>query len=307
MPRHRLLDIRVLIDEQSLMNHSSKNSTSGNPQESGILGRGGGRTGVGKKKAGSIAIVVLAALYTFLQPHLNQQFGWNLPGLKKGNETASATTGDVGSSGDATLGSASEQTGSDSVITNDDRQSGPRGQTAKPASQSKRKVPADTGTKTSGPLSDRMKPTGSELSREGNRGPPENESDAKYGLLREIGSDRYMSPEGLQYTPGSAEGHRLEHLRRHTADLPSRSGSHGVFDGGMEGALKTIDRAYARAKKNQRTTKKTDKNRTIYTVDMGGRVGFVGGRDGNRKRKPMARRVRLVLEGTRVITAYPMN
>lgn len=74
----------------------------------------------------------------------------------------------------------------------------------------------------------------------------------------------------------------------------------------MEGALATIDRAYERAKKNQRTTKKVDDGRTIYTVDMGKRVGYVGGRDGNRKRKPMARRVRLVLEGTRVITAYPL-
>jgi hypothetical protein len=127
-----------------------------------------------------------------------------------------------------------------------------------------------------------------------------------HGLLREISFDRFISPAGLLYTPGSAEGHRLEHLRRHTKDDPGRPGSHGVFDGEMEGALKTIDRAYERAKKNQRTTKSVDGDRTIYTVDMGGRIGYVGGRDGGRKRKPMARRVRMVLEGNRVITAYPM-
>jgi hypothetical protein len=74
----------------------------------------------------------------------------------------------------------------------------------------------------------------------------------------------------------------------------------------MEGALKTIDRAYQRAKKNQKTTKKVDDGRTIYTVDMGGRIGYVGGRNGKRKRNPMARRVRIVLDGNRVITAYPM-
>ena len=108
------------------------------------------------------------------------------------------------------------------------------------------------------------------------------------------------------YTRGSAEGHRLEHLRRHTEDQPRRPGSHGVFDGGMAGALKTIDRAYERAKNNQRTTRKRDEGRDILTVDMGGRVGYVGGRDGNRRRKPMARRVRLVLDGQRVITAYPL-
>ena len=134
----------------------------------------------------------------------------------------------------------------------------------------------------------------------------ESTDDLLYGMLREVSRDRFISPAGLQYTPGSAEGHRLEHLRRHTKDDPGRPGSHGVFDGDMEGALKTIDRAYVRAKKGQRTTKKVDDGRTIYTVDMGGRIGFVGGRDGGRKRNPMARRVRMVLEGTRVITAYPM-
>ncbi len=127
-----------------------------------------------------------------------------------------------------------------------------------------------------------------------------------YGLLREVSKDRYISPAGLQYTPGSAEGHRLEHLRRHTKDDPSRPGSHGVFDGDMEGALETIDRAYLKAKQGTRTTKSVDEGRTIYTVDLGGRVGFVGGRDGGRKHNPMARRVRIVLEDTRVITAYPM-
>lgn len=130
--------------------------------------------------------------------------------------------------------------------------------------------------------------------------------DLLHGILREVSSKRYISPQGLLYTPGSAEGHRLNHLERHTKDAPSRPGSHGVFDGEMAGALLTIDRAYDRAKKNQKTTKKVDDGRTIYTVDMGGRVGFVGGRDGKRKRNPMARRVRIVLDGNRVITAYPM-
>jgi hypothetical protein len=132
------------------------------------------------------------------------------------------------------------------------------------------------------------------------------ERELRYGLLREVARDRYLSPAGLLYTPGSAEGHRLEHLRRHTEDDPTRPGKHGVFDGQMTGALATIDRAYQRAQTGQRTTKQQDDRRTIYTVDMGGRVGFIGGREGNQRRKPMARRVRLVLEGNRFITAYPL-
>jgi len=127
-----------------------------------------------------------------------------------------------------------------------------------------------------------------------------------HGLLQEISKDQYLSPAGLIYGPGSAEGHRLDHLRRHVQDQPKRPGKHGVFDGGMQGALKTIDDAFQRAQKEQRTTKTMDRNRTIYTVDLGKRIGFVGGQDGGRRRNPMARRVRLVLEGKRVITAYPM-
>ncbi len=155
------------------------------------------------------------------------------------------------------------------------------------------------------------------------RGPPSNESQRNqpsdgnrqglnqtetpvHGLLQEISNDQYLSPAGLIYGPGSAEGHRLDHLARHVKDQPRRPGKHGVFDGGMQGALKTIDDAYQRAQKNQRTTKTVDRNRTIYTVDLGKRIGFMGGQEGDRRRNPMARRVRLVLEGKRVITAYPM-
>lgn len=132
------------------------------------------------------------------------------------------------------------------------------------------------------------------------------DSDLRYGLLHEIRPDQYVSPQGLQYGPGSAEGHRLEHLRRHTKDQPQRPGKHGVFDGGMEGALATIDQAYERAKRKQQTTKQVDRDRTIYTVDLGRRVGYVGGREGNRLHRPKARRVKLVLDGTQFITAFPL-
>jgi len=156
------------------------------------------------------------------------------------------------------------------------------------------------------PAAEQSKATPSKPRNSGDAQQSDSDEDSLYGLLRDVGRDTYLSPAGLRYTPGSAEGHRLDHLQRHTKDDPGRPGSHGVFDGGMEGALQTIDKAYERAKKGQRTTKKKDGGRTIYTVDMGGRVGFVGGRDGNRKRKPMARRVRIVLDGDRVITAYPL-
>ncbi|KAA1261823.1 hypothetical protein LF1_43830 [Rubripirellula obstinata] len=227
-----------------------------------------------KSKAGGIAVIVLAGIYSLVAPQLNTRFGWDLPAISadaQGNvrlaEKDSSRTGEPSSGDRSSTGKTSG--------------------TYQPSDSSKTKSPA------------KSKPSdGKEI--EGQT------DDLLHGLLKEVSSNRYQSPEGLLYTPGSAEGHRLNHLERHTKDMPSRPGSHGVFDGEMAGALKTIDRAYQRAKKNQKTTKKVDDGRTIYTVDMGGRVGYVGGRDGKRRRNPMARRVRIVLDGNRVITAYPM-
>jgi len=127
-----------------------------------------------------------------------------------------------------------------------------------------------------------------------------------YGILSDQGNDRFLSPAGLMYGPGSQEGHRLKHVERHTVDDPGRPGSHGVFDGGMAGALATIDKAYRRAKTGSQVSKQEADGRIIFTVDMGSRVGYVGGSDGRRRKNPLARRVRLVLERNRVITAYPM-
>lgn len=269
-----------------------------------------------KSKASGILIALLAMAYSFVAPYLNQKYGLSLPALnKQANQPAVVTArqSDDGSSNSDVLLKSEPSSQSSVTSTKED---GKLEQTDRAAENVSR---TDTTKRSPGPLAERVdrstnRSTTAGSSRQSSpRGPPEKadkteeaDTDLAYGLLREISPDRFISPEGLLYTKGSAEGHRIKHVERHTKDQPSRPGSHGVFDGELPGALKTIDRAYERAKKNQRTTKKVDEGRTIYTVDMGGRVGYVGGRDGNRKRKPMARRVRLVLEGNRVITAYPM-
>lgn len=238
-----------------------------------------------------IVIAVLLGGYTLLRPTINEKTGWNLPALP------------------------AKQVAKDSVAENSnppitDQASSPRA-VPQPSDSTKSSTPRDEGhaqpqgndtAKSSGPFVSNA----TRGSPAADAKPSAKTSDLKYGLLREISTDRYLSPAGVLYTPGSAEGHRLEHLRRHTKDQPNRPGKHGVFDGDMEGALVTIDKAYEKAQANQRTTKEVDGKRTIYTVDMGKRVGFVGGRDGQRSRNPMARRVRLVLEGNRLITAFPL-
>ncbi len=134
-------------------------------------------------------------------------------------------------------------------------------------------------------------------------------ADLELGQLRDLGRDVKMSAAGLVYAPGSAEGHRLDHVLRHSRDDPDRPGSHGVFDGGREGTLAVIDEAYLLTKEGGGAAVKTERdgNRTVYTVSMGRPIGFVGGSVGRRQDNPKTTRVRLVLEGVKIITAYPMK
>ena len=277
-----------------------------------------------KGAGGVIAVLILGGIYTMAAPAIRRTTGIPLPTIVTDAEgrvqlASKAETQPTITSPTTTSPATQQPTrpaaAEDSPAAKSD---GPTDSSSAVATNSKPQPTARSTESKRGPLADRMKSMASSSSANSETRKPdlprrtnpsvddEEDPSLRYGLLREISADRYVSPAGLMYTPGSAEGHRLKHLQRHTEDQPNRPGSHGVFDGGMEKALKTIDSAYERAKKNQRTTKREDQGRTILTVDMGGRVGYVGGREGNRKRKPMARRVRLILEGNRVITAYPM-
>jgi len=127
-----------------------------------------------------------------------------------------------------------------------------------------------------------------------------------YGLLRQTRRDEYVSPAGLRYTPGSEEGHRLEHLKKHLEDQPSRPGRHGVFHGDMPQVLRWLDDAYSRAKAGAKGTKKFEEDgRTVYEVTFSKPVGYVGGREGKRQNNPDSKRLRMVLDEDRLITAFP--
>lgn len=284
------------------MNASSK--TSNSPGESRP-----DKPGFGKKRIGSVAVALLLAVYAFLQPHLNERYGLNLPGLGKRDASTSVAQQSTPQSDKPILEStASGRDDAGGGLTT--AKDAPEERTKTTGTQTSDSPRAGAATADSGPPAN-SPPTAEKSSKTAGTKKTtaeeeEEDSDLLFGILREVRHDRFLSPQGIQYNPGSAEGHRLEHLRRHIKDQPKRAGKHGVFDGGMEGALATIDRAYERAKKKIKTTKRVDGKRTIYTVDMGGRVGFVGGRDGGRQRNPMARRVRIVLEGTQFITAFPL-
>jgi len=231
---------------------------------------------------GGLVLAFLIALYTYAQPILNERMGWNLPAMPKTGSTEVAES----------------KTATKTVSQPKSAEPSTKAASTPPKTSSETKPkPNPTVGKQDAPAS-KVKPT--------IKPAPASDPNLLYGLLKDLGDERYLSPAGLLFTRGGAEGHRLDHLERHTADDPQRPGKHGVFDGGMEGALATIDRAYERALTGAKTTKEVEDGRTIYTVDMGSRVGYIGGGDGNLENKPMARRVKMVLDKDRVITAYPL-
>lgn len=126
------------------------------------------------------------------------------------------------------------------------------------------------------------------------------------GQLRDRGGRVLESPAGLQYLPGSADGHRLQHVLRHATDDPDRP-VHGVFDGDREQIVALLDEAFRKARSGGRDVRRERQaDREVLTVRLNRRVGYVGGAEGRRQGHPECRCVRLVLEdGNVVISAYP--
>ena len=284
---------------------------------------------------GGLILAGAATLYAIAQPKLNERYGWDLPGLSGANPPAAGT-----GAPSQTRPAQASPTRAAPAPAAPAPAPGPR--TPLPAPQEARPNAArpdgvalddDAKRNTESPLrpvaTAKNVPGSRDLSarepqprqpqpreassRESNvlesrdpRGSRDSSGGRLYGMLADQGNERYLSPAGLLYTRGSQEGHRLKHLERHLEDDPSRPGSHGVFDGGMEGALAAIDLAYTRAKSGVKTTVEEEDGRTIYTVDLGKRIGYIGGSEGRRRKNPMARRLRLVIDQNRVITAYPM-
>ena len=69
-----------------------------------------------------------------------------------------------------------------------------------------------------------------------------------------------------------------------------------------------LDEAYTLIKaKSPQAKLREEGAQAVYEVDLGRRIGFVGGQSGERRNHPPARRVRMVIEdGNEVITAFPI-
>jgi len=161
----------------------------------------------------------------------------------------------------------------------------------------------EPGRSTASPKDDQNSGSGrSELSDDDAK----KDSAAKFEL-KQVGKATWLSPAGLRYAGYDPEGRtRVEHVLRHAADEPRRAGSHGVFDGGNDGTLATIDAAWKQIKRAKIKPRKEGRT-SSYIVPMGKRVGYLGGQNGARRKNPPLTKVFIVVRtGTsEVITAFP--
>lgn len=289
-----------------------------------------------------LAVIVFAlVVYGLAQPFANRKFGWKLPsiasvlgfedaGKKPVDETTGASSQDKDGTEQTTKNSAdnrsksksnskSSSNGSELPSAADlerdlleqpdrteangvsdltsDRQPNKKTSNDESTSKSAASKSADKSTNKSG--------SGNSSSSKTDKAEA-SDDDLLYGLLKLTGRDEYVSPAGLRYTRGSEEGHRLKHLERHLEDQPDRPGKHGVFDGDMPQVLRWLDEAYTRGKSGAKGTSKHEEDgRLVYEVSFGKPIGFIGGRDGARQKNPDAKRLRMVVDGDRLITAFP--
>lgn len=145
-------------------------------------------------------------------------------------------------------------------------------------------------------------------SKSTSKAPPRTTHTPVLGQLKKIKGNIYVSEAGLRYKPAGRE-HRTEHIMRHSKDQPNRPGPHGVFDGDRAEIFAVIDEAYLIGIKRgpPQAKIKKERGRTIYTVHMKRKIGYIGGQTGKRKKNPPVYHIRLVLEGKNVITAFPLK
>lgn len=125
----------------------------------------------------------------------------------------------------------------------------------------------------------------------------------------QIHRERHLGvAKGLRYGADPNFGNRVKHVLNHATDIPGRPGAHGVFDAGRTGVLDVVDEAWDLAQAGGSGVAITTQGaRTVYTVDMGRRIGFIGGQAGVAAGNPGVSHVRLVIESSAdVITAFPV-
>ena len=133
-------------------------------------------------------------------------------------------------------------------------------------------------------------------------------SNPNLGKLKEVKRGVWESEAGMVYSGRDAEGKtRMEHVLRHTRNIPDRAGTHGVFTVDEEQAVfALIDEAWLLGKKKG-IRADVEGHSATYTIPMGRKIGYAGGRSGGSRGNPALYKMFIVVRtGTQeVITAYP--
>lgn len=249
----------------------------------------------------AILIVAILIAYVVAQPRLNNWFGINLPSLTSllGDDSATKKPAAKNSA----KPSDSKTKTRDSQSSAQDSESDDAAERV-PAKQvnSERINPKNDERKNNSAKQDVVKPD-----KQTSIKPESAKKNTKtHGILIPIGNERFESPNGLVYGPGSEQGHRIKHIERHLKDDPKRPGSHGVFDGSLEEFLVAIDDAYLRAKRGEKgTSQKEEDNTIVYEAPFAKPIGYQGGVEGGKRKNPKLKKLRVVVRGNSLITAFP--
>jgi hypothetical protein len=258
----------------------------------------------------AVAIIAALIVYVLLQPRLNQWFGWNLPSVASltGDEPAKTQPK---KKADAKPSSAAKSNKSQAATDYPELESTApeqkKPEQKKPEQKSPEKPKASSDPNNPPPSKSKASSNGTESSKtSGSATKSKSPSQSVEDYLKEVGKNRFESPAGLIYKPGSEEGHRLKHIERHLKDIPDRPGSHGVFDGSMVEFLIAIDDAVTRAKRKLKgTSMEEDDGAMVYEASFDKPIGFLGGETGKRKKNPKVKKMRVVIQDDAVITAFP--
>jgi len=231
-----------------------------------------------------IGLLIILIGYALMQPYVDKRFGLDLPTVAGLADEAGQADGEQPQAGEEVQG---DSEGTDlAARTNAESQ--------------------QSGSSTSNDELTTPKKTELGKTSRSERGPPSGES-LRYGVLKSLGGENYQSPAGLLYVSRGSSEHRLEHLARHLKDVPDRRGPHGVFDADMGRVLRWLDETYQRAESGKSGAKMQPQgNRPVSEAKFDKQVGYVGGSTGKRDGNPAAFKIKLVLEGKKVITAYPL-
>ena len=253
----------------------------------------------------AVAIIAALIVYVLLQPRLNQWFGWNLPSVASltGDEPAKSQPK---KKADAKPSSAAKSNKSQAATDYPELESTAPEQ-KKPEQKSPDKPKASSDPNNPPPSKSKASSNGTESSKtSGSATKSKSPSQSVEDYLKEVGKNRFESPAGLIYKPGSEEGHRLKHIERHLRDIPERPGSHGVYEGSMVEFLIAIDDAVTRAKRKLKgTSMEEDGEAMAYEASFDKPIGFLGGETGKRKKNPKVKKMRVVIQDDAVITAFP--